>query len=353
MLRLLPSTFGSNLKLSVLKKRNIAIIFGGFSGERAISEKSALVVAKHLQASKYHSFLVDVDTDRWQAVVDGFRYDIQKNDFSVLIKSEKISFDGVFNAIHGTPGEDGKIQGYFDVLGIPYNNCGVLASSITFDKSVCNRYLKASGINVAESFIVRLGDDYDTDEILKRVGLPCFVKPNDGGSSLGVTKVKKKEDLAQAIRNAQVDGVPALIESFLDGVEVSCGCIKVNGEPKSTAVTQIIPANEFFDYESKYLNNKTQEITPANISSEDYDEVMRLTEKVYHYINCKGMIRVDYMICADGVYLIEVNTTPGLSEASILPQQAIHAGYTLEQFFDISLEAMFERPTILEQILKI
>lgn len=336
-----------------MKKRNIAIIFGGFSGERAISEKSALVVASHLDDSKYQTFLIDIDTHSWQAVVDGNRYHINKDDFSVEIENERISFDGVFNAIHGTPGEDGKIQGYFDVLGIPYNNCGVLASSITFDKSVCNRYLKASGVKVAESFIVRLGDEFDGDEILKRVGLPCFVKPNDGGSSLGVTKVKKKEDLSQAIKNAQADGVPALIESFLDGVEVSCGCIKVNGQPKSTAVTQIIPANEFFDYESKYLNNKTQEITPANICTADYEEVMKLTEKVYHYINCKGMIRVDYMICKDGVYLIEVNTTPGLSEASILPQQAIYAGYSLQQFFDISVEAMFEKPTILEQILKI
>jgi D-alanine-D-alanine ligase len=341
------------LKQSVLKKRNIAIIFGGFSGERAISEKSALVVANHLDPNKYQSFLIDIDTDRWQAVVEGARYDINKDDFSIKIENQRISFDGVFNAIHGTPGEDGKIQGYFDVLGIPYNNCGVLASSITFDKSVCNRYLEASGVKVAQSFIVRLGDDFNGDEIINRVGLPCFVKPNDGGSSLGITKVKKKEDLSQAIRNAQLDGVPALIESFLDGVEVSCGCIKVNGNPEATAVTEIIPANEFFDYESKYLNNKTQEITPANISTAEYEEVMKLTEKVYHYINCKGMIRVDYMICQDGVYLIEVNTTPGLSEASILPQQAIHAGYSLQQFFDISVEAMFERPTILEQIIKI
>ena len=331
-------------------KKTIAIIFGGFSGERAISEKSALLVKKYLSDSLYDSILVDIDLTNWDAIIDGQRFPIDKNDFSFNFSDKRISFDGVFSAIHGTPGEDGKIQGYFDVLGIPYNNCGVLASSITFDKSVCNRYLSASGIKVAESFIVRIGDEVDSESIIDKVGLPCFVKPNDGGSSLGISKVKVINDLKDAILKAQIAGVPALIESFLDGVEVSCGCIKIDEAPKSTAVTEIVPANEFFDYESKYLNNKTQEITPARISEAHYKEVMDLTEKIYHFVACRGMIRVDYMVCKDGVYLIEVNTTPGLSEASILPQQAIYAGYTLAEFFDISIKAMFNEPTLIEQI---
>lgn len=176
------------------------------------------------------------------------------------------------------------------------------------------------------------------------------MKPSDGGSSLGVSKVKHAEDLPFAITKAQADGVSALIESFLDGTEVSCGCVKINGSPVSLAVTEIVPANEFFDYDSKYHNAKTQEITPARLSEKVYREVMQTTEKIYHYLNCSGMIRIDYMICADSVYLIEVNTTPGLSEASIIPQQAKFAGYSLTSFFDLSLSEMFAQPTPLQKI---
>lgn len=333
-----------------MEKKSIAIVFGGFSGERAISEKSAQVVKKYLDSDKWESYLVDIDFDSWEVVMDQVRIPVDKDDFSFSFQGHHIKFDGVFNAIHGTPGEDGKIQGYFDVLGIPYNNCNVLASSITFDKSACNRYLAASGINVAKSFIVRYGDAFNAEEIINRVGLPCFVKPSDGGSSLGVSKVKHIEDLPFAITKAQADGVAALIESFLDGTEVSCGCIKKDGAPQALAVTEIVPANEFFDYDSKYHNSKTQEITPARISDDDYNEVMRTTEKIYHYLNCSGMIRIDFMVCANGVYLIEVNTTPGLSEASIIPQQAKYAGFTLAEFFDHSVSSMFEQPTALEKI---
>jgi len=322
-------------------KRNIAIIYGGFSGERVISEKSASVVAKYLPQDKYNTFLIDIDRDEWNYHHQGRKHPVDLNDFSLRLEGEHIVFDGVFNAIHGTPGEDGKIQGYFDVMGIPYNNCDVLASAITFNKSACIRYLKASGVKVAHSYIARLGDSFDEREILNRVGLPCFVKPNDGGSSIGVTKVKHEEELAEAIRKAQGEGVDVLIESLLVGTEVSCGCISMHGEPKSIGVTEIVPANEFFDFDSKYLNKNTQEITPARIDPALYDEVMRLTEKIYHWLHCRGMIRVDYMICADGVYLIEVNTTPGLSEASIIPQQARHFGFTLGEFFDLSLMEMF------------
>ncbi|GAB4376965.1 MAG: D-alanine--D-alanine ligase [Salibacteraceae bacterium] len=323
-------------------KRSIAVVFGGFSGERVISEKSARVVARFLPSAQYDVHLVDIDKDEWKLIDENHTWQVDKNTFTVNKGDELICFDGVFNAIHGTPGEDGKLQGYFDLIGIPYNNCGVLASAITFNKSACNRYLKASGVNVARSYIARLGDDFDESQILERVGLPCFVKPNDGGSSIGVTKVKHPEQLAEAIRRAQAEGVDALIESFLDGVEVSCGCISENGEPRALAVTEIVPANEFFDFDSKYLNKATQEITPARIDKDLYSEVMSLTEHVYHWLNCKGMIRVDYMLCNDGIYLIEVNTTPGLSEESIIPQQALHAGFELADFFDLSVREMFK-----------
>ncbi|MDC1221910.1 D-alanine--D-alanine ligase [Salibacteraceae bacterium] len=323
-------------------KKNIAIIFGGFSGERVISERSSSVVKAYLNSNLYDSYLVDIGIDTWELVQDEERYTIEKNDFSVFFRGQNITFDAVFCAIHGTPGEDGKIQGYFDMLGIPYNNCGVLASSITFDKAACNRYLKASGVNVANSFIARLGEDYDVDSIVKKVALPCFVKPNDGGSSIGISKVKRMEDLVSAITNAQQEGVDALIESLLVGTEVSCGCIKLNNEPTAIGVTEIVPGNEFFDFESKYDHAGTQEITPARISDKTYQEVQELTENIYKWLHCKGMIRVDYMICSNGIYLIEVNTTPGLSEASIIPQQAKHYGLTLEEFFDSAVAEMFK-----------
>lgn len=323
--------------------RNIAIIYGGFSGERVISEKSANVVLKYLPRSKYNLYLVDISEDHWTCSIEGSSVEVNKNDFSIDIQGLHVKFDGVFNAIHGTPGEDGRIQGYFDLLRIPYNNCGVLASAITFNKAACNRYLKASGVQVAESFIARLGEQNNEDEILNRVGLPCFVKPNDGGSSIGVTKVKHREELGAAISKAQLEGVDALIESFLDGTEVSCGCVSINGVPKAVGVTEIVPANEFFDFESKYLAKETKEITPARLDPAIYQEVMTLTEHIYRWLHCKGMIRVDYMVCKKGVYLIEVNTTPGMSEASIIPQQARYSGYTLEEFFDLSITEMFKQ----------
>ena len=318
-------------------KKNIAIIFGGFSGERVISERSAKVVYKYLDTEEFKPFLIDIDQKQWDLIHKEARIPIDKNDFSVKVGGEKVEFDAVFCAIHGTPGEDGKIQGYFDTIGIPYNNCGVLASAITFDKAACNRYLKASGVNLAESYIARLGQTYDLDVIVERVGLPCFVKPNDGGSSIGVTKVKLKEDLENAIAHAQHEGVDALIESLLVGTEVSCGCISKNGKAISIGITEIVPANEFFDFDSKYENGATQEITPARIEDTLYAQVQKLTENIYTWLHCKGMIRVDYMLCKDCIYLIEVNTTPGLSEASIIPRQAKHFGLSLDEFFKLAI----------------
>ncbi len=322
--------------------KNIAIVYGGFSGERVISEKSAQLVLQHLNSEKYRAFLIDIDVHAWTAWHGQESYPVSKNDFSFQLAGQKIIFDGVFNAIHGTPGEDGKLQGYFDILQIPYNNCDVLSSAISFNKLTCNLFLAGAGINVAQSHVVRYRDAYNKEAIVKKLGLPCFVKPCDGGSSIGVTKVKKVEDFDEAIRYAQEEGVDALVESFLDGMEVSCGCISVDGKPQAVAVTEIVPANEFFDFESKYTAAATKEITPARLPQERYDEVMRLTEKIYLYLNCKGMIRVDFMVCQDATYMIEPNTTPGLSNASILPQQARYAGYDLASFFDLSLTEMFK-----------
>lgn len=306
-----------------------------------ISERSAQVSKQNIDSKNYRSFLVDISREGWFCHIEDEIIPIDKNDFTVTFKGEKVSFDAVFCAIHGTPGEDGKIQGYFDSIGIPYNNCGVLASALTFDKAACNRYLSASGVKVAKSYLARLGTENDPKAIIDRVGLPCFVKPNDGGSSIGVTKVKEASQLMDAIEHAQSEGVDALIESLLVGVEVSCGCMKIQGQSKSLGITEIVPGNEFFDFESKYNHAGTKEITPARIESGLYTEVENLTEQIYEWLHCKGMIRVDYMICDNGIYLIEVNTTPGLSEASIIPAQAKNAGYSLEQFFQLAVDEMF------------
>jgi D-alanine-D-alanine ligase len=322
--------------------KTIAIVFGGFSGERVVSQKSAQVVAQSLPPHKYRPFLVDVNRSMWFVAYNGQELPINKDDFSFVLEGQTIHFDGVFSAIHGTPGEDGILQGYLDLLDIPYNNCGLLASSLSFNKAACNAFLRSFGVRVAESVHVKLGASFDADKIVDQVGLPCFVKPNDGGSSIGVTKVNDRDGIAGAIKLAQTDGVDALIERFLPGTEVSCGCISVDREPKALAITEIVPANEFFDFDSKYNNEQTQEITPARLDAPVYDEIMRLTERIYALLDCRGMIRIDYMVCEDGVYLIEPNTTPGLSEASILPQQAEYCGYQLSDFFDLSLEEMFK-----------
>lgn len=324
-----------------MAKKNIAIVYGGFSAERVISEKSAQLVQRHLPKHKYNAFLVDIARDGWFVDHQEQRIPVDKTDFSFEFKGAPLIFDGVFNAIHGTPGEDGKLQGYFDVMGIPYNNCGVMASAVSFSKAACNIYLGALGIKVARSRLIRLGAVYNADEIIDELGLPCFIKPTDGGSSIGITKVKERSQFDAAVVSAQAEQTDALVESFLEGTEVSCGCISIQGTPKALAVTEIVPANEFFDFESKYTNAKTQEITPARIDAKVYEEVMRTTEKIYSMLNGKGMIRIDFMVGKNGVYLIEPNTTPGLSEASILPQQAVYCGYDLDSFFDLSLTEMF------------
>lgn len=324
-----------------MKTKNIAIVFGGFSGERVISEKSANVVLSHLPKELYQAYLVDIDEHDWLAVAGDKKIKVNKDDFTFMLDGVNVKFDGVFNAIHGTPGEDGKIQGYFDMLGIPYNNCGVLASALSFNKIACNAYLSARGIKVAKSVVIHHSDFYDEAQIIAELGLPLFVKPASSGSSLGVTKVKEQGQFQEAVKLAKAHMGDVLVESFLDGMEVSCGCITKNGIPEAVAVTEIVPANEFFDFESKYTNKATREIVPARMSQAKYDEIMRLTERIYRILDCKGMIRIDFMVCDDAIYLIEPNTTPGLSEASILPQQAKFRGYTLGEFFDLSLTEMF------------
>lgn len=318
--------------------KNIAILAGGHSSEEVISLKSASVVKKHLDTSMYNATIVKITPEEW---VTEHGYSIDKNDFSYLNEhKEKVTFDGVFMAIHGTPGEDGKLQAYFDLIGIPYNTCNQLAAALTFNKWTCTTLLKQIGFNAAGSVVIRNSDGYNLNEILKTVGIPCFVKPNNGGSSFGISLVKEEGKLEQAIKHALNEDDEVIIESFMEGREVTCGVYRLNGETKALPATEIVSDNEFFDYEAKY-EGQSNEITPAPIPEDLYAEIQKTTIKIYDALNLNGICRIDYILKNDIPHVIEVNTVPGLSEESIIPQQIKAAGYSLQDFFSMILQEMF------------
>ncbi|MDO7170695.1 D-alanine--D-alanine ligase [Mariniflexile sp. AS56] len=315
-------------------KKNIAIIMGGYSSEYQISLKSGQVVYETLDASKYNAYRIHIFKEKWVYVDgDNTEFTIDKNDFSVTINKTKTTFDCVFNAIHGSPGEDGFMQAYFKLLNIPQTSCDMYQAALTFNKRDCLSTLKPYGIKTAESFFINLGDTINEDSIIAKVGLPCFVKANKAGSSFGVTKVHKKEDIKNAIEVAFKEDDEIIVESFLDGTEVSVGVINFKGETKVLPITEIISENDFFDYEAKYLG-KSQEITPARLTKDEEDQVTAIAKKVYEVLKMKGFSRSEYIFKNGVPHLLEVNTVPGLTLASILPQQAAAAGITLVDLFD-------------------
>ncbi|MFD0989836.1 D-alanine--D-alanine ligase [Mariniflexile jejuense] len=319
-------------------KKNIAIIMGGYSSEYQISLKSGNVVFETLDASKYNAFRIHIFKEKWVYVdSNNAEFNIDKNDFSVTVNNSKITFDCVFNAIHGSPGEDGFMQAYFKLLNIPQTSCDMYQAGLTFNKRDCLSVLKPYGIKTAESFYINLGDVIDEETIITKVGLPCFVKANKAGSSFGVTKVHKKEDIKNAIEVAFKEDDEIIIESFLDGTEVSVGVITYKGETKVLPITEIVSENDFFDYEAKYLG-KSQEITPARLSEDEETKVTAVAKKVYEVLKMKGFSRSEYIFKNGEPHLLEVNTVPGLTLASILPQQAKAAGITLVELFDNAIE---------------
>ncbi|MGB0404429.1 MAG: D-alanine--D-alanine ligase [Salibacteraceae bacterium] len=319
--------------------KNIAVVFGGFSGEDVVSVKSAATILKHIDKIKNRVFKVNLSKKGWDVCdLDDNLWAINKSDFSFSRLDESIVVDGVINIIHGTPGEDGKLQGYFDMLGIPYNGCDVLVSSLTFNKGFCNHYLKQQGITVADSILLTTSDEIDSEKILAHVGLPCFVKPNDGGSSIGVSKVSEKGQLNQAISNAFFVSDRVLIESFVQGVEITCGVINLNGTVTPLAVTEIEFESDFFDFEAKYNSSSTKEITPARISEEDYNKTMELSKRIYQILGCKGFFRADYILENGELFLIEVNTVPGMSSASLMPQQLEYANINVTELLQFQID---------------
>ncbi|WP_299225049.1 D-alanine--D-alanine ligase [uncultured Psychroserpens sp.] len=319
-------------------KKNIAIIMGGYSSEYDISLKSGQVVYETLDKNKYNAYRIHIFKRKWVFVNDfDEEFPIDKNDFSVLVNETKITFDCVFNAIHGSPGEDGFMQGYFELLELPHTSCSMYQAALTFNKRDCLSALKPYGIKTAESFFVNLGDQVDEDEVIKKVGLPCFVKANRAGSSFGITKVYEKEDIHNALDVAFKEDDEVIIESYLDGTEVSVGVITYNGKITVLPITEIVSNNDFFDYKAKYLG-ESQEITPARLDEAQAKRVRVIAKKIYRVLRLTGFSRSEFIFKDGEPHLLEVNTVPGLTKASILPQQAAEAG--------ISLSALFENAII-------
>ncbi|SEA20440.1 D-alanine-D-alanine ligase [Bizionia paragorgiae] len=324
-------------------KKNIAIIMGGYSSEYQISLKSGNVVYNTLKSSNYTPYRIHIFKDKWVFVDhEDQEFPVDKNDFSVLINNKKVTFDCVFNAIHGSPGEDGFMQAYFKLLDLPQTSCDMYQAALTFNKRDCLSVLKPYGILTAESYYLNLGDTIREDDIIKKVGLPCFVKANKAGSSFGISKVHKKEDLQTAIDVAFKEDDEIIIESFLDGTEVSVGVITYNGETKVLPITEIVSENDFFDYKAKYLG-QSQEITPARLTAEQEEKVVTVARKVYEILKMKGYSRSEFIFKDGEPHLLEVNTVPGLTNASILPQQAAKAGISMLELFKSAIEEALKK----------
>ncbi len=321
--------------------KNIAVIMGGFSDEKIVSMKSGSVVLNHIDTNLFHPFCVIIDNNGWRLVHDNNEYPIDKSNFSAYVGNTKITFDGVFMAIHGPPGENGELQEYLDALNIPYNTSSAKASHLSFYKDQCNQFLKKNGVDCAKSITIENGQNWEAETIINELKLPCFVKPNGNGSSFGISKVSKLSELTPAIALAFNQDTKVLIESFLDGVEVTCGIHNFEKKLTTLPITEIVTENDFFDYEAKY-QGKSQEITPARITSEEARQVMEITKKVYQLLKLNGIARVDFIIQEGQPFLIEANTVPGLSEESIIPQQAHFAGLSLAELFNNSLTKMYE-----------
>jgi D-alanine-D-alanine ligase len=326
-------------------KKKVAIIMGGYSSEYKISLKSGNVVYTYLNKAKFESYRIHIFRDKWVYVDEKEReYPVNKDDFSVKINGRTIKFDCVFNAIHGTPGEDGLMQAYFELLNIPQTSCNYYQAALTFNKRDLLSVLKPYGIKSAPSFYLNYGDEINEDAIVAKVGLPCFVKANKAGSSFGISKVFKKEALKSAIELAYKEDNEIIIEGFLEGTEVSVGVIKYKGKTKVLPITEIVTENEFFDYEAKY-EGKSQEITPARISSEQEKKVSAVAKYAYDILKINGFSRSEFIFVGDEPYMLEMNTTPGLTTESILPQQAKIAGISLSELFgNAILEVLPKNP---------
>ena len=311
--------------------KNIAIIAGGNSSEYEVSMKSGKNIYDEVDENRYNKYLVILKGRDWHVEIGEKKYPVDRNDFSFTRDGEKILFDFAYITIHGVPGENGLLQGYLDMMGVPYGCCNVLASALTFDKHTCNTYLKSYGVNVADSVMLIRGMTYDVNEIINEVGLPCFVKPNAEGSSFGVTKVKEAAQLEDALKKAFALCQEVLIETFIDGTELTCGVVKAGDMDIAMPIAEVIPKNEFFDFEAKYDPTKSDEIIPARISPELTNRIKTLSSMIYDILRCEGIIRVDYIVRDNEIFMLEVNTTPGMTSNSFVPKIVRAMGGTLRE----------------------
>lgn len=319
-------------------KKKIAIVCGGDSGEIEVSLKSAEVVKRNLNSNLYDGYTIVIKGKDWFCEHNGTKITIDKNDFTVSIEGNRIVFDCVFNAIHGTPGEDGILQGYFDLMRIPHTSSGVFASALTFNKEFANIIVKDFGVNVAKSMVLSKNDDAGSDLVLSKLTLPCFVKPNEGGSSIGVTKVKEAIELEEAVKTALAEDNEVMIEEFIEGTEITCGVLKIGDTITALPITEIVTEHDFFNYTAKYTKGEANEITPARISKEVEAICKETSIKLYSRLKCSGVVRFDYIWSQNKLFFLEVNTVPGLSEASIVPQQAEVYGLSIEELFTLLIE---------------
>ena len=319
-------------------KPRVAVIMGGYTSEHDISLKSGAVVMAHIDKEVYEPYAVRIDKDAWLVEIDGKWKPIDIADFS----SGDLRFDTVFNAVHGTPGENGELQSYFDNLQIPYTGCAAEVSSLTYNKTKTLEYLSTHGIAMAKRIVFSDGDGIDTKEIVEKLGLPCFVKANQAGSSFGVSKVYEENKLLAAIEIALREDSGVLIESFLQGTEVSIGVITYQGKVRVLAPTEIVSDEDFFDFSAKY-EGKSEEITPARLGESQHQALRISAEKVYTALGMKGMSRSDFIFVGDVPHFLEINTVPGLTEESLLPQQAKHAGISLRDLFGNALVEAMEK----------
>jgi len=328
-----------------MHKIKVVLFMGGDSGEYEVSIASASQVKNFLDPEKFEVYPVLIRDGKWTySLENGTQIPFDRNSHCLFTGSEQVKFDCAFIAIHGTPGEDGKLQGYLEMAGIPYTTCDVTTSAITFNKYFCNDLAQQYGVKVANTIILRQGETWNPDSLVKEVGLPCFIKPNKAGSSVGVSKVYDLAGIDVAINKAFAEDDEVLVQQFIKGREMACGVFTLNGEVQVFPVTEVISKNDFFDYQAKYTEGLASEITPAPITKEQSSECRRLTEYMYHKFNCKGVVRFDYFLTDNEWWFLEVNTVPGFSAESIIPKQAKAAGFELGEFFGYLIdEAMRKR----------
>ena len=325
-------------------KRIIAIVAGGDSSEHDVPMRSAEGIYSFIDKDKYTLYIVELTKEKWEALLpDGSRAQIVRNDFSFSHDGQKVQPDFAYITIHGTPGENGILQGYFELLGIPYSTCDVLVSAMTFSKFTLNQYLKGFGVRVAESMLVNKHHGISNEDVIEKIGLPCFIKPNASGSSFGVTKVKTAEQIQPALEKAFAESDDVMIEAFMDGIELANGCYKTKDKSVVFPITEVVSKNEFFDYNAKY-NGEVTEITPARLSPELTDRVQKLTSAVYDILGCKGIVRVDYIITeGEKINMLEINTTPGMTATSFIPQQVRAAGIDIKEVMTDIIEDSFQK----------